>query len=105
RYGEGSLEGFVLDANSGNPVEGAEVKVWARDWQNPVRVALPAAKTNGAGYFRFDGADNRKTYLIHARLKDQEIDSARDYSAYRHDFQPQPHTQTVFFTDRSLYRP
>src|SRR5262249_24324128 len=104
RQGEGSLEGFVLDALSGNPVEGAEVKAWYRTFNNARGFTQPT-RTNGNGYFRFDGADTNRQYLVYATHKGQAIHSANDYPLWRNNFQPQPHTQTIFFTDRALYRP
>src|SRR5262249_7951965 len=50
--GEGALEGFVLDALSGNPIEGAEVKAWYRTFNN-VRGFTQPTRTNGNGHFRF----------------------------------------------------
>jgi hypothetical protein len=104
RQGEGSLEGFVLDALTGEPVAGAEVKAWWHAHPNARGFTQPT-QTNGNGYFRFDGADNNKRYLVYAKFQGQEIHSASDHYLNRYNFQPLPSTQTIFFTDRALYRP
>ncbi|HYT89276.1 MAG TPA: MG2 domain-containing protein, partial [Gemmataceae bacterium] len=103
RQGEGSLEGFVLDAKTGQPIEGATVRAWHLQ-NNNVRVPTDPTQSDVNGYFRFDGAINR-TYLVHARHKDQQLHTAHDFYVHRYDARPQPFTQTIFFTDRSLYRP
>ncbi|MBV9124183.1 MAG: hypothetical protein JO112_12570, partial [Planctomycetes bacterium] len=103
RQGEGDLEGFVLDTRSGEPLSGVEVRAWTRTF-NTGRTALPATQTDANGLFRFTGSNNQM-YLVLARNKDQELATYNDFYLYRYDNQVRPFTQTVFFTDRSLYRP
>jgi hypothetical protein len=103
RQGDSVLEGFVLDALSGDPISGAEVKGWYRTQLN-IRVAVGPVKTDDNGLFRISGVNNQN-YLLLASHKDQELATAHDYYLSKFDYQPKPHTQTVFFTDRSLYRP
>ncbi len=40
-----------------------------------------------------------------ATHKDQKLVAANDIYLWHNNFVPQPHEQTIFFTDRSLYRP
>jgi uncharacterized protein YfaS (alpha-2-macroglobulin family) len=103
RQSDAVLEGFVLDAQSGTPIQGAEVQAWYHT-QNNRRVSVPATKTNVNGYFRFDVATN-KNHLILVKHQGQSLASAHDFYTYRFDGMPRPDTRTVFFTDRSLYRP
>ena len=58
RSRNGQFEGFVLAANSGEPVAGAEVAVWHLD-QNGNRIADPALKTDENGWFAFQPSVNR----------------------------------------------
>jgi uncharacterized protein YfaS (alpha-2-macroglobulin family) len=105
RNGEGAIDGFVLDANSGNPLAGAELKAWySPNWQSKPRIATAPVKSDANGYFRFDGVTNRN-YLVHAHYKDQELHSANDFWVNHYNLTPKPYSTTVFFTDRSLYRP
>ncbi|MCI0463633.1 MAG: MG2 domain-containing protein [Gemmataceae bacterium] len=103
RHGEGSLEGFVLDAKTGMPVANAEVRPWYRTPKNGWAGAQPG-QSDGNGYFRFDGGNNR-SYLVHAKHKGQELHTAHDYHVGRYNPVHHVHRQTIFFTDRSLYRP
>ncbi|MFP6668855.1 MAG: MG2 domain-containing protein, partial [Pirellulales bacterium] len=103
RNGEGVIEGFVLNAISGEPISGATVTAWART-RNQVRTAQPPIKTDENGLFRFN-ADNNSSYLLLASHKDQQLASSNDYAGRRHDLRARPYERTIFFTDRSLYRP
>ncbi len=103
RNGEGVVEGFVLDAISGDPIKGATVKGWRRT-RNNARVPLEPTKTDKNGLFSFSGIDNWG-FLVLASHKDQQLSSANDYYNYKQDQTAKPYENTIFFTDRSLYRP
>ncbi len=103
RYGDGVIDGFVLNAISGEPIAGAEVRAWYRE-NNNQRVAVQPVKTDENGLFRIQGV-NQRQYLIYARHEDQQLSSGNEYYFYRYDNQPKPFSRTFFFTDRSLYRP
>lgn len=97
-----SFEGFVLQANSGEPISGAQVSGIYLD-QNGNRVAQPAVQTDANGYFAFS-ATQQRGYLLRARYQGQELASEQDFWPYTAG-RPSPNLQTVLFTDRSLYRP
>ena len=104
RGGQTSIEGFVLDAQSGAPIEGAEVRAWAgRNW-NGSWEPIEGGKTDAAGRFRIQGRHQRNNVLL-VRHGDEQLGSARGYYVYGSDQAPRPYERTVFFTDRSLYRP
>ena len=98
---QGEIEGFVLQANSGEPVVNAEIDAWYLD-RNGNRVAEPGGRTDENGFFSFPGKE--RNYLIRARRGDDQVASQQDVSAYRHNTPP-VNEQTIFFTDRALYRP
>jgi uncharacterized protein YfaS (alpha-2-macroglobulin family) len=54
----GSIEGFITEANSGEPVTGAAVSVWHLD-NNGNRVADPDLTTDTNGFFAMKPAQNR----------------------------------------------
>ena len=99
---DGSIEGFVLEADSGEPLAGAEVMAWHLDNQGN-RIPHPALTTDENGFFTFKSAQNQ-SYLFRARHNGRELGSQQEYSAYRYDPE-RAYEQTVFFTDRSIYRP
>jgi uncharacterized protein YfaS (alpha-2-macroglobulin family) len=103
RHGEAKAEGFVLNAISGEPIENATVQVWYHT-QNNTRVAGPTAKSDKNGFFSTAVTTNQ-SYLLFARHGDQTLATANDYHGYQGDFRSRPVTRTIFFTDRSLYRP
>jgi uncharacterized protein YfaS (alpha-2-macroglobulin family) len=101
--GENSLEGFVLDAASGQPIAGADVRAWVLG-DNNQRTALRPVKSDENGLFRLATTEHRQ-HLILVRHQDQQLATADNYSTYRGDQRAQPYQRTFFFTDRSLYRP
>ncbi len=103
RMHDGRVEGFVLKANSGEPVTGAEVAVWHLDNQGN-RIADPTLATDDNGFFSIKPEQNRG-YLLRARHHGQELASAGDLWAYNNPQESHPTAQTVFFTDRAIYRP
>ena len=105
RTRDGRIEGFVLKADSGDPVTGAEVSVWHLDNQG-TRIADPALTTDENGAFSLKPTQNRG-YLFRARHGGQELATAGDIWSYEwQNRQAQrPEAQTVFFTDRAIYRP
>jgi hypothetical protein len=100
------LEGLVLDAESGTPIDGAEVRAWAlaQPWRDVKLQELEPVRTNADGMFRVR-ADSRRQHVLLAedggsRLATSGIYSGQSLPDREHRFQ-----RTVFFTDRALYRP
>jgi hypothetical protein len=102
----GNIEGFVLEANSGEPVSGAEISVWRLDNNNGNRVADPNLTTDTNGFFSMKPAQNRG-YLFRARQNGRQLGTAQDIWWYQGNQgeEERPRAQTVFFTDRAIYRP
>jgi uncharacterized protein YfaS (alpha-2-macroglobulin family) len=98
---DGNVEGFVLEAGSGEPVVGAEVMAWHMD-NTGHRIANAPLTTDENGFFVLPA--NSRGYLLRARQGGRELGSQQEYSAYPYGRQP-AHGQTIFFTDRALYRP
>ncbi|HEY3789963.1 MAG TPA: MG2 domain-containing protein, partial [Urbifossiella sp.] len=102
--GKVKVEGFVLTSKSGEPIEGAKVQVWFRNNQNGGWFPGDTTTTDKNGMYAMAGR-NQHAHLVLASTKDQTLSSAHDTYLYQNNFQPRPAEQTVFFTDRSLYRP
>jgi uncharacterized protein YfaS (alpha-2-macroglobulin family) len=102
---EGQLEGFVLNALSGEPLVAAEVQGWYLD-NNGSRIAVPKVATDELGFFSLKAqGDNRwRGYLLRARHGGDELGSLQEHHAGEPG-RSQPQEQTIFFTDRALYRP
>ncbi len=102
RSREGQLEGFVLEANTGEPVAGAEVQPWHLD-NTGNRIADAQLATDENGFFNLPGTENRG-HLLRVRHNGRELGSMQDYHVYPPG-KATPNSQTIFFTDRALYRP
>jgi hypothetical protein len=105
RMHDGRIEGFVLKADLGEPLTGAEVSVWHLGNQGN-RIADPTLVTDENGFFSIKPAQNAG-YLFRARHDGQELATASDLWAYGGvgPQEPHPAAQTVLFTDRAIYRP
>ncbi|MDD4870330.1 MAG: alpha-2-macroglobulin family protein [Kiritimatiellae bacterium] len=102
RTRDGNIEGFVLESKSGEPVSGAEVEGWyLTNEGDRVRTAVPNTDENG--FFSFKPQQHRG-YFIRVRHNGQEVASVREYSSYHHGREHR-NSQTIFFTDRAIYRP
>ena len=101
------LEGFVLQAGAGEPIAGAEVMSWHLDPQGNRVPDGPALRTDTNGMFSFAAAAQRPSLLrVSAELGGvrHELGSMQEYWSQPVP-KPEPSSQTLFFTDRALYRP
>jgi uncharacterized protein YfaS (alpha-2-macroglobulin family) len=103
RNGEGVVEGFVLNAITGDPLVDATVRAWRRGNNNQFTPQKPA-RTNKNGLFRFTG-DQRTSLVFHAAHDGHSLSSNNYLYSYKNNNRPRLDERTMFFTDRSLYRP
>ncbi|NND99541.1 MAG: hypothetical protein HKN47_19675, partial [Pirellulaceae bacterium] len=100
--GEGMIEGFVLNAITGDPITGATIRGWSRSNRNQ-RDEIKSVQTDQNGLFRLH-TGGRGQLLIHAKHGQQEVATGNYLHSYVSN--PSPATeQTRFFTDRAIYRP
>ena len=94
----GRFGGFVLDAASGEPIEGADVQVYAWDWNNQFRQG-EKVRTDRNGLFSVAGivSYNNLLYVTHAG---QELATANNF--YSNVLQQQPDSAKA---GRLLHRP
>jgi hypothetical protein len=96
--------GFVLKADSGVPVPGATVRIWQRDREGWFKPVAPA-KTDENGRFLLSIGDNAGIILL-AEHDGQAVSSFREFwNQGNRNLGDPADSQTVFFTDRALYRP
>ena len=93
----------MLDANSGEPLADVDIKTWYRENNNQV-VDGESGKTDKNGLFKLPARRN-KQYVLLATHKDQQLSSGTTCTSITTTTIRSRTTQTVFFTDRSLYRP
>ncbi len=102
--GDGFVDGFVLDARSGDPLANANVRAWQRTNNGNRRQPLPSTKTDENGRFEFRG-QRLRGMVFHVVDGDNALSSIHNVDSYQNNRQPRPDEQTRFFTDRSIYRP
>ncbi|MCX5644822.1 MAG: MG2 domain-containing protein [Phycisphaerae bacterium] len=102
---EGVIEGLVLDAKAGTPIAKATVTCWkyaAGKSHGYEQAAQTQSDSNGM--FRFADASQYRNFLLVVESGSDKLTSGNypTYSTYSGQY---VQTQTIFFTDRSLYRP
>ncbi|MEE3373301.1 MAG: alpha-2-macroglobulin family protein [Planctomycetota bacterium] len=102
QFGASDLDGFVLDAESGDPVVEAVVRLWRRERAGWVLHGQTTSDEHGL--FRF-ALGARKNVVLHASHKKEVLGSSGYYSAGGRRPQRRSLQRTYFFTDRTLYRP
>ena len=98
----GRLEGFVLEAGSGEPVPATKLEAWHLD-RNGNRVAETPVNTDGDGFFSFAAVENGN-YVLRATQGTRQLGSI-DIGTYDRNRRAPAEEQTIFFTDRAIYRP
>ena len=100
---KGYIEGFVLKAQTGNPIHRVKIHSYHRrgnKWQDG-----PTTFTDENGFFRFNSLNDRNHHVFLAVHNDDKVSSGNEHWAYRYNTQPKPYERSIFFTDRTLYRP
>ena len=103
-YRGGSVGGFVLDAKSGEPLADAKVTRWTYNSTNRNYLLTDETYTDENGLFEFSRLDQDR-FVIIAEYGGQKLATVNTYRVRSAKDDPSPSEQTIFFTDRSLYRP
>ena len=101
---DGQINGFVLDANSGQAVPEAKVQVWRR----PSGVLFKLAETvstDDQGFFKLTEKSSRQLRFLVRHGKDSLGTANPVYQGRRPNRKKRDHSRTRFFTDRAIYRP
>ncbi len=99
----GKIEGLVLDAGTGTPVAGATITRWPREknsWYRPG----DRTQSDENGLFRLARLDKYSFFLM-AEHEGDRLAAENLHYIWRARGPAKPQERTVFFTDRSLYRP
>ncbi len=108
---DGIVEGFVLDARTGSPLPGAKVTRWTQDgtyYRSSGRYERADQTTcdeNGLFSFPRPSETERLYFKLVVEYGDQKLAGDSVYSTHDPYPDPAPNEWTIFFTDRSLYRP
>ncbi|HPG18881.1 MAG TPA: MG2 domain-containing protein, partial [Opitutaceae bacterium] len=93
--------GFVLRAETGDPVAGASVRVWAME--NQAKAKPTQVRTDKDG--RFVLPSGGRNVLVLAEHEGQAVSNLRPNYHYIREIPDWKGEQVVFFTDRAIYRP
>jgi hypothetical protein len=104
-YKEGAVEGFVLNARTGEPLADAVVTRWMYNRSDRLYQREGQTQTDENGLFRFAHRGSSSNFFIIAEYEGQKL--ASDNTYYTRDVYnySSANAQVIFFTDRSLYRP
>jgi hypothetical protein len=103
--GNTQAEGFVLNSNTGEPIAGAAIKTWRRDYRTQRVNPGETLTTDQNGLFRLT-EKAQMPVMIYAIHQGHEIVAENDAYLYPQGNQRNVvMEQAVLFTDRSLYRP
>ena len=98
------IDGFVLDAKSGQPIANADVQVWRRERDNRM-VKAETISTDAKGRFQITKNSKQQFQLLVKHNKDFLGSTHRLHLRNGRRNLAMDHSRTVFFTDRALYRP
>lgn len=102
-WGESKLEGFLLNAKSGEPIADAKVRTFSRNDSSRKMVEGQSVVTNANGLFTVSGS-SRNMFVL-ASHAGQELASKSEHSIYAQPVAQNIGVQHVLFTDRAIYRP
>ncbi|MEP0348317.1 MG2 domain-containing protein, partial [Rhodopirellula bahusiensis] len=116
RWNQGTLEGHVLDSNTGEPISQATVAVWTWTNEGQPRNAfnngyryrsLLSLTTDQDGRFELKAKNgsNLNNLLLLAQNGKDRLPSQQHHSIRHSRTSNQLSGRTVFFTDRAIYRP
>ncbi|MBW8016696.1 MAG: hypothetical protein FVQ82_10950 [Planctomycetes bacterium] len=104
-HANGKINGFVLNAITGEPVADAVVKAWTRDKKGNA-AAINPVETNRDGLFSFSlKGDRYQGHILLASSGGHQISTNNAINNYFREQKDKPFLATYFFTDRSIYRP
>ncbi len=95
----------VWSGSAGQPVPGAEVRLYRYDWQKKHQlVETQTSDAHGAVRFKFDPTRSQQSYFLAAK-KGADVTLDASYTSFPARY-PNPDAYgTLVYTDRSIYRP
>ncbi len=97
----GALDGLVLDAETGEPVAGADVRCWGRPGASTL-TEMAGVRSDSAGHFRWE--TELSVDFVSVQAGSRRL--AQSLALYpRQPEMSASYQRTVLFTDRALYRP
>ncbi len=103
RTGPGFVDGLVVDATSGEPIDGAEVTKIVQNKSRSYEFG-DKTETDANGYFKFNAKRYGEEDLLHIKNDNEEL--LESHGLYvSGEYETKPDERVLFYTDRSLYQP
>jgi uncharacterized protein YfaS (alpha-2-macroglobulin family) len=103
---------YVLDRESGKPLENATVQIWNNIYNNGTRrneeVKGTKYTSDKNGFIKIAKSKNYENYFLQIKYNNDELFTDDAYNSYYYDGYNQNRNsvkRTFLFTDRSIYRP
>lgn len=100
---------YILNRASGKPVPGANARIFINQYNNSSRTY--ELKESGSyqadrhGYMKIPASGNSQNILLEISKGDDTLKAADYFDFYPGRQEERPGIRTIFFTDRSIYRP
>ncbi|MEI7500498.1 MAG: alpha-2-macroglobulin family protein, partial [Bacteroidota bacterium] len=112
RNEDGSFGYFILDRETGMPLKNAKAEVWEKTYDYRERqysaIKLQDYISDGQGFFLISPSDNNKrnsNLFLKIRYKEDFLITDNFYQYPVYAGQTKTSLQTMFYTDRAIYRP
>ncbi len=112
RNEDGSLGYFLLDRETGLPLKNIKVEAWEKNYNARERqyttVKMQDFVSDGQGYLLIPPSENNRrnvNLFLKIRYKNDLLITDNFYHYPGYSGQPQTSLQTMFYTDRAIYRP
>ena len=100
-----AFDGFVLNAESGNPIAGATVRLYHLAGRPQILRPNGVTQTDANGMFQFARDGNGMQCYVVAETAADRVASEHQFSRNNYQTGGSAWESVVFFTDRGLYRP
>lgn len=104
-----AMEFFVMDRNTGKPLQGVSAKLYYQKYNYTFRnyewKTLATKTTDVNGFFKLDSSKEYRNFYVDFSKGDDRLNTDDNYYQYNYYEDKETQTSTIFFTDRAIYRP
>ncbi|MCW9041198.1 MAG: MG2 domain-containing protein, partial [Flavobacteriales bacterium] len=104
-----SMEFFVMDRNTGKPLQGVSAKLYYQKYNYTFRnyewKTLATKTTDANGFFSVGSSKEYRNFYVDFSKGDDRLNTEDSYYQYHYYEDNKTQTSTIFFTDRAIYRP
>jgi len=111
RNQDGSLDFYVLNRETGEPMSGVSAQAWYSKYNYTLRkyqtIKGGVYTSDDNGYFQIpSGAENTRSFYLEFRKGNDYLNTRNSFYTYRYEeYDPGREYRTYIYTDRAIYRP